>query len=301
MSYLFPMVAVFIWSMNALVNKLSFGVIPAETIAFYRWFFAVLILSPFLIGPVWKQRVKIKAHLGKLAFLSLLGMVLYQSLAYFAAATTTATNIGLITSLVPLMSLFLAPMVLNKVLSKWALFGASISLTGLFIMLSQGNIHQFVEQGINQGDGLLLIAAFSYGLYNVMIKRWDMGLSVWVSIYMQGLFAIVWLLPGLLIAPSTAISMSALPLVAFAAIAASIIAPWAWIKGIGLLGAERTAMFMNLLPVITATAASQWLGEHLTVFHYVGGGLALLGVLLSQLSTFSALKERFFKLTSYKM
>lgn len=291
------MVAVLIWSMNALVNKLSFGVIPAEAIAFYRWFFAVLILSPFLIGPVWQQRVKIKAHLGKLAFLSLLGMVLYQSLAYFAAATTTATNIGLITSLVPLMSLFLAPMVLNKSLSKWALCGAIISLIGLFIMLSQGDIHQFVEQGINQGDGLLLIAAFSYGLYNVMIKRWDMGLSVWVSIYMQGLFAVVWLLPGLFMAPSVAISSPALPLVAFAAVAASIIAPWAWIKGIGLLGAERTAIFMNLLPVFTATAASQWLGEQLTIFHYVGGGLALSGVILSQLSSFSALKHRLLKST----
>ena len=149
MYYFFPVVAVLIWSINALVNKLSFGVIPAETIAFYRWFFAIAILSPFLMKPVWQQREKIKAHLGKLAFLSLLGMVLYQSLAYFAAATTTATNIGLITSLVPLMSLFLAPMLLDKGLSKWALLGASLSLIGLFIMLSQGNVQQFMQQGIN--------------------------------------------------------------------------------------------------------------------------------------------------------
>ncbi|WP_298769535.1 DMT family transporter [uncultured Shewanella sp.] len=293
MSYFFPMVAVLIWSINALVNKLSFGVIPAETIAFYRWFFAILILSPFLMKPAWQQRKKIQAHLGKLAFLSLLGMVLYQSLAYFAAATTTATNIGLITSLVPLMSLFLAPILLNKGLSKWALLGASLSLIGLFIMLSQGNTHQFIQQGINQGDGLLLIAAFSYGLYNVMIKRWDMGLSVWVSLYMQGVFAIIWLLPGLLLAPSVSISLAAMPLVTFAALAASIIAPWAWIKGIGLLGAERTAIFMNALPVMTAMAASQWLNEQLTVYHYVGGGLALLGVSVSQITTqFSVLKAK---------
>ena len=292
MYYFFPMLAVLVWSINALVNKLSFGVIPAETIAFYRWFFAILILSPFLLRPVWQQRIKIKAHLGKLAFLSLLGMVLYQSLAYFAAATTTATNIGLITSLVPLMSLFLAPLVLNKRLSRWALCGASISLVGLFIMLSQGDVHQFIQQGINQGDGLLLIAAFSYGLYNVLIKRWNMGLSVWVSLYMQGVLAIIWLLPGFLLAPSIAISPSALPLVSFAAVAASIIAPWAWIKGIGLLGAERTAIFMNLLPVMTATAASQWLGEQLTIFHYVGGGLALLGVSVSQMTRIPMLKRK---------
>jgi len=85
-----------IWAGNAIVNKLSFGIIAPEAIAFYRWFFAMLVLTPFMLKPVLKKRRTIIPLLPKLATLAALGMVLNQSLAYFAAATTTATNMALI-------------------------------------------------------------------------------------------------------------------------------------------------------------------------------------------------------------
>ncbi|MBP7663587.1 MAG: EamA family transporter, partial [Shewanella sp.] len=108
MLYLFPLLAVLIWAGNSIVNKLSFGIIDPEAIAFYRWFFAMLLLTPFVASRVWQKRQVILPLLPKFATLALLGMVLNQSLAYFAAATTTATNMALITSLVPMISLFLA-------------------------------------------------------------------------------------------------------------------------------------------------------------------------------------------------
>jgi drug/metabolite transporter (DMT)-like permease len=40
---------------------------------------------------------------------------------------------------------------------------------------------------------------------------------------------------------------------------------------------------MNLLPVFTALIAVVLLGEHLQVFHLVGGGLTLCGILLAQI------------------
>ncbi|MFV0508281.1 MAG: EamA family transporter, partial [Shewanella algae] len=69
---------------------------------------------------------------------------------------------------------------------------------------------------------------------------------------------------------------------AYAAICASILAPWAWIKAIALLGTERTAIFMNLMPIFTAVLASTLLGEQLGTPHYVGGALVLTGVSLVQ-------------------
>jgi drug/metabolite transporter (DMT)-like permease len=40
---------------------------------------------------------------------------------------------------------------------------------------------------------------------------------------------------------------------------------------------------MNLLPVFTALIAVVLLGEQLQVFHLVGGGLTLCGILLAQM------------------
>ncbi|KLV03721.1 multidrug DMT transporter [Photobacterium aquae] len=282
MFYLFPLLTVAIWSGNAIVNKMSYSVIDPGAISFYRWFVAMLVLTPFVLPSVWRKRHVIKPYLGKLAFLALLGMVLNQSLGYFAAATTTATNMALIISLVPLMSMFLSVPLLGQRLLPIALVGAVLSLSGLVFMLSHGDISRLAQQGITQGDGLLLIAAFVYALYCVLLKRWQMPLSNWQSVYVQGVCAIIMLLPMLLSSERVAITAESWPLIAYAALAASVIAPWCWLKGIEALGADRSAIFMNLMPVITALIASVVLHEKLMAYHYIGGLMVLSGVILAQ-------------------
>lgn len=282
MFYLFPLITVAIWAGNAIVNKMAFSVIDPGAISFYRWFFALVVLTPFVAKSVWRDRAIIKPYLTKLAFLGLLGMVLNQSLGYFAAATTTATNIALIISLVPLISMFLSVPILGQRLSPFALIGAVLSLSGLVLMLSHGDVKSLISQGIKQGDMLMLIAAAVYALYCVLLKRWKMPFSTWKSVYVQCLFAVVMLTPLLLTSHRMAITASAVPLIAYAAFLASVIAPWLWMLAIERLGADRTAMFMNLLPIMAAGIASVMLNEHLEAYHYIGGIMVLTGVALAQ-------------------
>lgn len=282
MFYLFPLLTVSIWAGNAIVNKLSISVIDPGAISFYRWFVAMLVLTPFVLGTVWRNWSVIRPHIPKLAFLALLGMVLNQSLGYFAAETTTATNMALIISLVPLISMFLSVPLLGQRLLPLAIIGAVLSLGGLTLMLSHGDISNLVARGITEGDGLLLLAAFVYALYCVLLKRWQMPLTNWQSVYVQGVIAVVMLVPLLASSERVAISAESFPLIMYAAIPASVIAPWCWLQGIQRLGADRTAMFMNLMPVITAGIASVMLNEQLAAYHYVGGGMVLAGVVLAQ-------------------
>lgn len=279
--YLFPLLAVVIWAGNSLVNKLSADVIAPEAISFYRWAFALLVLTPVLLPGVWRRRAMIRPQLGKLVVLAALGMVLNQSLAYFAAATTSATNMALITSLVPVISLLLAVPLLGARLSKLALLGAVISFGGLLFMLGKGDLSGLATSVV-PGDLLLLLAAVVYALYGLLLKRWSLQLPTWDLLYMQILIAVVLLSPLLLVASDISISQASLPLIAYAGICASILAPWAWIRAIALLGTERTAIFMNLMPVFTAVLASTLLDEQLGVPHYVGGALVLTGVSLVQ-------------------
>ncbi|SKA55346.1 DMT family transporter [Photobacterium toruni] len=282
MFYLLPFFTVAIWAGNAIVNKMAFSVIDPGAISFYRWFFALVALTPFLAKSVWRERVIIKPYLSKLAFLALLGMVLNQSLGYFAAATTSATNIALIISLVPLVSMFLSVPLLGQRLSPFALLGAVLSLSGLVLMLSHGHISNLISQGIKQGDGLMLLAAVVYALYCVLLKRWKMPISNWHSVYVQCLFAVVMLTPLLLTSHRMAITAAAAPLIMYAALLASVLAPWLWMQSIERLGADRTAMFMNLLPIMAAGIASVMLGEQLHNYHYIGGIMVLSGVALAQ-------------------
>ena len=108
MQYAYPLLAIFIWAGNTVVTKMSAGsIFPAE-IGFYRWLLAGLLFTPFMLKPVIAHWSAIRPNLGRIFILGVLGMAVYQSLAYFAASLTTATNMGIILSLMPLMSLAMA-------------------------------------------------------------------------------------------------------------------------------------------------------------------------------------------------
>ncbi|MGZ0787885.1 DMT family transporter, partial [Pseudomonas saponiphila] len=167
---------------------------------------------------------------------------------------------ALITSLVPMISLFLAVPLLKQKLSPLAFGGTLISLFGLIFMLSHGDMMNLAI-GVTQGDLLLLFSAFVYALYGVLLKRWQLPLPTWESVYIQGLIAVFMLTPLLFTSPSMAISAQSAPLILYAAIAASLLAPWAWINGISKLGADRTSVFFNLMPIIAAILAAIILDE----------------------------------------
>ncbi len=185
MVYLLPFFTVLIWGGNAIVNKMSASAIEPSAMSFYRWALAILVMTPFCLPKVKRYWPEIRKNSAKLAFLALLGMVLNQSLGYYAAATTTASNMALITSLVPLLAVFISVPLLGKRISKLSIVGGVISLAGLAFMLGQGDISFFLHQDISQGDGLMVLAAIVYATYCVLLKRWKMQLSSWMLIYTQ--------------------------------------------------------------------------------------------------------------------
>ena len=282
MNLFFPIVAVFIWAANAVVSKLATGAIEPGAIAFYRWFFALFILFPFCIKPVWQQRQLIVSNLGKLTVLASLGMVLNQCLAYYAAHTTSATNIAVFLSLMPLFGLFLAVPLLGNKLKKQALIGAVISLSGLVYMLSKGNPTDLLTNGIQQGDGLMFISSLAYALYSILLNKWKLPLKPWTSIFSQVAIATLLQLPLLLSSDSYVITTDALPMVLFAAAFASVFAPWFWLKGVQRIGAAQATLFMNLVPVFTVAISLVFLGQSPTIYHLIGGSFVFIGLLLAQ-------------------
>ncbi|HHI4954524.1 DMT family transporter [Vibrio parahaemolyticus] len=283
MVYLLPFFTVMIWGGNSIVNKMAASTIEPSAMSFYRWFVAMVLLTPLCLPAVIKQRHVIRPYLTKLAFLALLGMVLNQSLGYYAGLTTTASNMALITSLVPLISVFLSVPLLGKSVSMLSIVGGVISLGGLAFMLGHGDVTYFLHQDMTPGDSLMLLAALVYAAYCVLLKRWKMPFNSLTLVYMQGFFSVIMLTPLWLSSEQLLPSQEALPLIAYAGIAASIFAPLMWVKAIDLIGADSSAMFMNLMPVVSVALASTLLGEEIHVYHIIGGLMVISGVILSQI------------------
>ncbi|WP_053156111.1 DMT family transporter [Pseudomonas protegens] len=282
MQYAYPLLAIFIWAGNTVINKLAVGAIFPAEIGFYRWLLAGLLFTPFMLKPVIKHWPEVRPNLWRIAILGVLGMAVYQSLAYFAASLTSATNMGIILSLMPLMSLAMAIAALGQRLTAGALVGAVLSFAGVLVVVSSGSLAALLQHGVNLGDAMMLVATMAYAIYSTLLKKWQLRLPPLVLLYLQVLVAVVVLLPLFLASPKVGPTLQNIPLVLYACLLASMLAPLAWMQAVVRLGPSRTTLFFNLLPLITALIAAVVLHEQLAWFHLVGGLLTLGGVILSE-------------------
>jgi len=273
-----PLLTVLIWSGNTVVTKASAGLISPGSISFYRWLLAFVVLLPFVGRAAWRNRALVREHWLKLAILGALGMVIYQSLAYEAAKTTSAVNMGVMLALMPLLSAFFASLLAGERLSASSLAGGAISLIGLIYLTSQGDPTRLINGGFHIGDGLMIIAVLSNALYGVMLKRWAMPIPIWQQLFWQIGFSTLLLIPVFLMGDISPVTTANLPLILYAAIPTSLVAPLCWMIGIQKLGASRTSLLINLLPIVVAALAWALLGEQLHSYHAIGGALALIGV-----------------------
>ncbi|MCU4579819.1 DMT family transporter [Acinetobacter gyllenbergii] len=283
-AYFYPLFAILFWAGNVVVSKMASHAISPVAITFYRLVLALAVMSTFVLIPVWNNRHTIKQYWKQLALGGFLSVSLFQFLSYQAASTTTATNMAIVTALIPLLTMILSSAMLKDRLSYGMLFGGALSFYGILYLLSHGSITDIWKQGVHLGDGLMLIAAAGYALYGVLLKRWKMPIPAWQSNFVQSCFAIVYVLPFFIFLPASQMQLNqqTIPLIVYASIFSSVLLSYLWIEGVRHLGPNRNSIFMNLLPLFTALIAVALLGEHLQMFHYIGGGLTLIGILIAQ-------------------
>jgi drug/metabolite transporter (DMT)-like permease len=280
--YAFPVAAVLLWGGNAVVTKASAGVIEAAEISFWRWLIAALVLLPFSLRSLRLQRDDVRANLGRQAVLGLLGSALFPMLMYLAAAHTSAINIGVIQALMPVLALGLAMALFGQRFSPVVWVGASVSLTGVAIVITRGNPAQLFAQGVNPGDAIMLAATGCFALYSTLVRKWHSDLPQVTCVFLQALSASAVLVVPFLLLHRTGVNAANLPIVLYAAVLASIAAPLLWMGGIARIGPARAANFFNGIPVVAAALAVIFLGERITPGMLPGIVLVLGGVMLAE-------------------
>lgn len=282
--WLFPLFAMALWAGNVIVSKLAAGNISPLAITFYRLALAVAVMSLFLAGPTWCNRVVVRRSWPKLMCLGFLSMAFYQCLSYWAADTSTATNMAIITALTPLLTMLVSSLLLGEHPSLGMVLGGAIALWGTAYLISGGAPAELLKGHYRVGDMLMLGAALCYAFYSVLLRKWRIPLPAWQSTYLQATSALLFMLPMQLLVPAGQASLDAstIPLILYAGILASVVLPFFWIRGIEHLGPNRCSVFMNVLPVMTAGLAIVLLNERLGWHHLVGGGVALFGVFIAQ-------------------
>lgn len=279
--YLFPFLAVSIWAFNTIVSKLSVGVVNAEAMAFYRWFFAFMVLTPFVIGSIRQALPFLRTHFWKVVILGFLRIVLYQSIIYYAVQMVPATTLAIFGGLVPLLILLLGTFLLRTPVTIWLISGFLLAFIGVLYLSTQGDLSNLLILEGHKGEFLLLISSSAYALYTVLVKRWSLEINTWHFLYLQIGIGLLILTPFFIYQGHYALSLNAAGLIIYAAISASLIAPYLWLRGVAQIGANRSALFLNLTPLLTITLAILILQEPIDRYLLIGGGLILWGIAIT--------------------
>lgn len=155
-NYLYPLLAILFWSGNVIVSKMASHQISPIAMTCYRLILALAVMATFVLIPTWRNRHTIFQYWKHLALGGFLSVSLFQFLSYQAAATTTATNMAIVTALIPLITIILSVFILKEKIHSGLVIGSSLSFFGILYLLGHGHISEVFTQGVHVGDVLML-------------------------------------------------------------------------------------------------------------------------------------------------
>ena len=282
--YLLLSITALCWAGNAIVGRLAAGHIPPVTLSFLRWTFAFLIILPFAWKHLKRDWGAIRARLGTMIFLSVIGISAFNTLQYWALEHTQALNTLLLQSAGPLFVAVWSLILLGVRLTLAQAGGIALSLIGVLVILLHGDLTALTSIEFNKGDIIFTVALAIFGLYSVLsLKRPQIhGLSFVGFTFGCGAVCLVplWIWE-LFTRPVMQLDAANLLSLFYVAVFPSTLAYLCFNRGVQLIGANRAAPFFHVVPVFGSAMAIVFLGERPQLFHIIGFALVLTGVFVA--------------------
>ena len=285
-AYVFLILATLFWSGNFIVGKAaSLFEIPPFTLNFYRWTFAWLILAPFTLKEIYRSKSHILKNLKYVLILGITSITLFNSIVYYSLQFTQVISGVLMISTIPVMIILFSSLLKIEKTNFFQLIGVFFSMLGVIVIVSQLNLEKIKELSFNKGDLSIIVAMLSWALYSALLKRKKLELSQLSLLQVIISSGLIFLLPVYLIEMSLGRHV-VLELPFFLTLSYVVLFPGlasfiCWIKGIAIIGANRSGIFLHLMPIFSTILAIIIFKEKFMVYHLIGAILIITGIVLS--------------------
>ena len=278
--------AVILWSGNFIIARGVIKQIQPVSLAFFRWLIASLLIMPFAVRSFKAEWTVARKSWPYLFWVSLTGIALFNTCVYIGAHYTTAINLALIgTTSSPIFAIILARIFLKEKIGWLKMMGLALCISGVVFLLTKGDWRNLLTFRFTAGDGWVLLAAFFFAVYNTLVRKKPAGISSINYLFITFSLGTVLLLPFYLWenqhVPPVHWNFNLLWMVLYLGLAASVISYLCWNIAISKLGAGRTALFGNLIPVFASIEAALLLGEQFTNVHIISMLLVFAGIIIA--------------------
>lgn len=288
--YLAIIVAHIIWGINFVVAKLTLGEFPPMSLAFLRFFLALLLLLPFLLTAKSKLNIK-KEDLPGLFSIGVLMVGFNIAFFYLGIVKTTVTSASVLTMIIPVLSVFLAWAFLKEKIYLVNLAGIATGFLGAVLII--GFPALFLGDKLSKevliGNFLIILASLAWVAGAIVSKKMLQKyptLTITTVAFLAGM--IVFLIPALfeyLQNPLWVTQVTILGVLGliFIATLSSVSAYFLFEWGLGKLGIIKADLFQYLEPLIATSLGVMILGEKLQPLFFLGALLIGVGVYWSTL------------------
>ncbi len=284
-AYALLSIAALAWGGNAVVSRIAVGEVSPMVLTCVRW----LIVSAVFMAVRWRSwrgdmRVLLP-HWRTGVWMGAIGYTVFSAILYIAAYYTQAVNLAILQGTIPVFML-LGALVFYGI-RAWPLqiVGVLVTLAGVAVVASKGDLGILLSLGFNFGDVLMLVGCALYAAYALRLRERPAMPGI-LFFMLMGLGAFAASLP--LLAAEIALGRSYWPtptgmaVILFVALAPSFIAQLSFMRGVELIDAGRAGVFINLVPVFGAFLSVAILGEPFGIYHAVALTLVLAGILLAE-------------------
>jgi drug/metabolite transporter (DMT)-like permease len=278
-----------LWAGNAIVGRMSVGLVSPILLNTVRWFLAALILLP-LGWRVFSAKSALWTHRLRFILLGLFGVGSYNALLYLSLQTSTPINVTLIGASMPIWMILIGSIFYKEKAQSRQIIGALVSLLGVAVVLSRGHLSAILGVNLVIGDLYMVLATISWGFYSWMLSKPDSSNErtwPWAEFLLaQIVCGLAWssIFAGVeLVSSSTHFepNLKVFLVLLYIAVGPSLIAYRCWGLGVQAVGPSIAAFFANLIPLFAAIMSSAMLGEPPQLFHGFAFALIVVGILLS--------------------
>ena len=251
-----------------------------------------MILAPFTLPEILKHKDYIKENFKLFLILGVTSITVFNSIVYYSLNFTQVISGVLMISTIPVMIMLFSSILKIEKTNVFQILGVLFSFTGVILIITKANFEILKNLDFNKGDITMVVAMFSWALYSALLKKQSHKLSQLSFLEVIITFGLIFLIPiyfieyqiGYRITLEKPFIMILSYVVLFPGLASFIL----WIKGISLIGANRSGVFLHLMPILSAIMAMIIFKEKFMLYHILGAVFIVTGIVLSNKKVLNA-------------
>mgnify|MGYP001465721679 FL=1 len=286
LAYLLLILTTLFWSGNFIVGKAaSMFDIPPFSLNFYRWLFAGIILLPFTFKEIINKKNYIFDNIGFFIILGITSITIFNSAVYYSLYYMQVISGVLMISTIPVWIMFISFILGIEQTNKFQIFGVILSLLGVLFIITKSDLNVIKNLAFNRGDLIMAVGMIAWALYSALLKKKTYKISQITLLEVVIICGLVFLIPIYILEMNfgnhIVLGKPFILTLSYVVIFPGLASFFFWIKGIGIIGANRAGVFLHLMPVFGSIMAIILFDEKFMIYHLLGAIFIIAGITLS--------------------